>query len=204
MGDMRPLTYCSGHMSLIPGLPTQVLSETSPTQSTKGCTSHRLFPSCSRQSPEIKAPSGLGGHLISGVRVCVCPVCVGDNFYTKRHTGLTSQHIYLQLSSQILCLLISPDCDFSLTLPPLHLSLCVLHFFVWFFFFVFVFPRPLCLALWCSHSFHRGLSLAAAKQDQTSNYVGKRSVGGVWITDHCRISGVKKGTSTPPGDKVTA
>ncbi|XP_074489970.1 inositol hexakisphosphate and diphosphoinositol-pentakisphosphate kinase 1 isoform X7 [Sebastes fasciatus] len=38
----------------------EVLSETSPTQSSKGCTSHRLFPSCSRQSPEIKAASGLG------------------------------------------------------------------------------------------------------------------------------------------------
>ncbi|XP_074489967.1 inositol hexakisphosphate and diphosphoinositol-pentakisphosphate kinase 1 isoform X5 [Sebastes fasciatus] len=37
----------------------EVLSETSPTQSSKGCTSHRLFPSCSRQSPEIKAASGL-------------------------------------------------------------------------------------------------------------------------------------------------
>ncbi|XP_040893710.1 inositol hexakisphosphate and diphosphoinositol-pentakisphosphate kinase 2 isoform X3 [Toxotes jaculatrix] len=37
----------------------EVLSETSPTQSSKGCTSHRLFPSCSRQSPEIKPASGL-------------------------------------------------------------------------------------------------------------------------------------------------
>ncbi|XP_061750644.1 inositol hexakisphosphate and diphosphoinositol-pentakisphosphate kinase 2 isoform X7 [Nerophis ophidion] len=38
----------------------EVLSETSPTQSTKGCTSHRLFPMGSRQSPEIKPASGLG------------------------------------------------------------------------------------------------------------------------------------------------
>ncbi|XP_039988485.1 inositol hexakisphosphate and diphosphoinositol-pentakisphosphate kinase 2 isoform X4 [Xiphias gladius] len=38
----------------------EVLSETSPTQSSKGCTSHRLFPSCSRQSPEIKPAIGLG------------------------------------------------------------------------------------------------------------------------------------------------
>ncbi|CAI5665543.1 unnamed protein product [Oreochromis niloticus] len=38
----------------------EVLSETSPTHSTKGCTSHRLFISCSRQSPEIKPASGLG------------------------------------------------------------------------------------------------------------------------------------------------
>ncbi|XP_036962413.1 inositol hexakisphosphate and diphosphoinositol-pentakisphosphate kinase 2 isoform X6 [Acanthopagrus latus] len=37
----------------------EVLSETSPTQSSKGSTSHRLFPSCSRQSPEIKPASGL-------------------------------------------------------------------------------------------------------------------------------------------------
>ncbi|XP_031715088.1 inositol hexakisphosphate and diphosphoinositol-pentakisphosphate kinase 2 isoform X17 [Anarrhichthys ocellatus] len=44
----------------------EVLSETSPTQSSKGSTSHRLFPSGSRQSPEIKPASGLGGHLISG------------------------------------------------------------------------------------------------------------------------------------------
>ncbi|XP_031715079.1 inositol hexakisphosphate and diphosphoinositol-pentakisphosphate kinase 1 isoform X16 [Anarrhichthys ocellatus] len=38
----------------------EVLSETSPTQSSKGSTSHRLFPSGSRQSPEIKPASGLG------------------------------------------------------------------------------------------------------------------------------------------------
>ncbi|XP_039665126.1 inositol hexakisphosphate and diphosphoinositol-pentakisphosphate kinase 2 isoform X2 [Perca fluviatilis] len=44
----------------------EVLSETSPTQSSKGCTSHRLFPSCSRQSPEIKPASGLGS-LCSGL-----------------------------------------------------------------------------------------------------------------------------------------
>nr|XP_046249692.1 inositol hexakisphosphate and diphosphoinositol-pentakisphosphate kinase 1 isoform X3 [Scatophagus argus] len=44
----------------------EVLSETSPTQSSKGCTSHRLFHSCSRQSPEIKPTSGLGS-LCSGL-----------------------------------------------------------------------------------------------------------------------------------------
>ncbi|XP_076026280.1 inositol hexakisphosphate and diphosphoinositol-pentakisphosphate kinase 1 isoform X2 [Genypterus blacodes] len=44
----------------------EVLSETSPTQATKGPTSHRLFPSCSRQSPEIKPASGLGS-LCSGL-----------------------------------------------------------------------------------------------------------------------------------------
>ncbi|XP_034735428.1 inositol hexakisphosphate and diphosphoinositol-pentakisphosphate kinase 2 isoform X8 [Etheostoma cragini] len=37
----------------------EVLSETSPAQSSKGSTSHRLFPSCSHQSPEIKPASGL-------------------------------------------------------------------------------------------------------------------------------------------------
>ncbi|XP_057692366.1 inositol hexakisphosphate and diphosphoinositol-pentakisphosphate kinase 2-like isoform X6 [Corythoichthys intestinalis] len=37
----------------------EVLSETSPSQSSKGCTPHRLFPSGSRQSPEIKSASGL-------------------------------------------------------------------------------------------------------------------------------------------------
>ncbi|KAM7415043.1 hypothetical protein PAMA_019732 [Pampus argenteus] len=49
----------------------EVLSETSPTQSSKGCTSHRLFPSCSRQSPECKPASGLAfpytGSLSSGL-----------------------------------------------------------------------------------------------------------------------------------------
>ncbi|KAM7002372.1 inositol hexakisphosphate and diphosphoinositol-pentakisphosphate kinase 2 isoform 3-T3 [Tautogolabrus adspersus] len=44
----------------------EVLSETSPTQSSKGCTSHRLFPSVSRQSPEIKPTIGLGS-LCSGL-----------------------------------------------------------------------------------------------------------------------------------------
>uniref|UniRef100_A0AAQ5ZER6 Inositol hexakisphosphate and diphosphoinositol-pentakisphosphate kinase n=1 Tax=Amphiprion ocellaris TaxID=80972 RepID=A0AAQ5ZER6_AMPOC len=44
----------------------EVLSETSPTHSSKGCTSHRLFQSCSRQSPEIKPTSGLGS-LCSGL-----------------------------------------------------------------------------------------------------------------------------------------
>ncbi|XP_069384424.1 inositol hexakisphosphate and diphosphoinositol-pentakisphosphate kinase 2 isoform X9 [Paralichthys olivaceus] len=38
----------------------EVLSETSPTHSSKGSISHRLFPSCSRQSPEIKPTIGLG------------------------------------------------------------------------------------------------------------------------------------------------
>ncbi|XP_029909555.1 inositol hexakisphosphate and diphosphoinositol-pentakisphosphate kinase 1 isoform X4 [Myripristis murdjan] len=42
----------------------EVLSETSPTQSTKGSSSYRLFPS--RQSPEVKPASGLGS-LRSGL-----------------------------------------------------------------------------------------------------------------------------------------
>ncbi|XP_077566380.1 inositol hexakisphosphate and diphosphoinositol-pentakisphosphate kinase 1 isoform X4 [Stigmatopora nigra] len=37
----------------------QVLSETSPSQSSKSCAPHRLFPSGSRQSPDIKSASGL-------------------------------------------------------------------------------------------------------------------------------------------------
>uniref|UniRef100_A0A8C2WFT0 Inositol hexakisphosphate and diphosphoinositol-pentakisphosphate kinase n=1 Tax=Cyclopterus lumpus TaxID=8103 RepID=A0A8C2WFT0_CYCLU len=45
---------------------TQVLSETPPTQSSKASTTHRLFPSGSRQSPEIKPASGLGS-LCSGL-----------------------------------------------------------------------------------------------------------------------------------------
>ncbi|KAL6106350.1 ppip5k1 [Pungitius sinensis] len=44
----------------------EVLSETSPTQASKGSTSHRLLPSSSRQSPEIKPTSGLGS-LCSGL-----------------------------------------------------------------------------------------------------------------------------------------
>ncbi|XP_069384421.1 inositol hexakisphosphate and diphosphoinositol-pentakisphosphate kinase 2 isoform X6 [Paralichthys olivaceus] len=44
----------------------EVLSETSPTHSSKGSISHRLFPSCSRQSPEIKPTIGLGS-LCSGL-----------------------------------------------------------------------------------------------------------------------------------------
>ncbi|XP_067357366.1 inositol hexakisphosphate and diphosphoinositol-pentakisphosphate kinase 2 isoform X7 [Channa argus] len=44
----------------------EVLSETSPAQSSKGCTPHRLLPSCSRQSPEIKPAIGLGS-LCSGL-----------------------------------------------------------------------------------------------------------------------------------------
>ncbi|XP_055365974.1 inositol hexakisphosphate and diphosphoinositol-pentakisphosphate kinase 1 isoform X2 [Betta splendens] len=43
----------------------EVLSEASLTQSSK-CTSHRLLPSCSRQSPEIKPAMGLGS-LCSGL-----------------------------------------------------------------------------------------------------------------------------------------
>ncbi|XP_028304343.1 inositol hexakisphosphate and diphosphoinositol-pentakisphosphate kinase 2-like isoform X3 [Gouania willdenowi] len=44
----------------------EVLSETSPTQISKGCASHRLFHSSARQSPEIKPTSGLGS-LCSGL-----------------------------------------------------------------------------------------------------------------------------------------
>uniref|UniRef100_H3BZ98 Inositol hexakisphosphate and diphosphoinositol-pentakisphosphate kinase n=1 Tax=Tetraodon nigroviridis TaxID=99883 RepID=H3BZ98_TETNG len=44
----------------------EVLSETSSVQSCRGCTSHRLFHSCSRQSPEVRPASGLGS-LCSGL-----------------------------------------------------------------------------------------------------------------------------------------
>lgn len=51
---------------------SQVLSETLPTQSSKGSTSHRLFPTSSRHSPEIKPSSGLGEHLnFLYISVCV-------------------------------------------------------------------------------------------------------------------------------------
>nr|XP_020478382.1 inositol hexakisphosphate and diphosphoinositol-pentakisphosphate kinase 2-like isoform X10 [Monopterus albus] len=51
----------------------EVLSETSPSQSSKGCTTHRLFPLCSRQSPEIKPASGLGFEGCSMVP-SICPL----------------------------------------------------------------------------------------------------------------------------------
>ncbi|MEQ2200070.1 hypothetical protein XENOCAPTIV_021673, partial [Xenoophorus captivus] len=41
----------------------EVLSETSPNHTSKGCPSHRLFQSSSRQSPEIKPTGGLGQLL---------------------------------------------------------------------------------------------------------------------------------------------
>ncbi|XP_060932584.1 inositol hexakisphosphate and diphosphoinositol-pentakisphosphate kinase 1 isoform X2 [Limanda limanda] len=44
----------------------EVLSETPPDASSKGCTFHRLLPSCSYQSPEIKPTIGLGS-LCSGL-----------------------------------------------------------------------------------------------------------------------------------------
>ncbi|XP_053282589.1 inositol hexakisphosphate and diphosphoinositol-pentakisphosphate kinase 1 isoform X2 [Pleuronectes platessa] len=44
----------------------EVLSETPPDASSKGCTFHRLLPSCSHQSPEIKPTIGLGS-LCSGL-----------------------------------------------------------------------------------------------------------------------------------------
>lgn len=65
-----PGTTTRSHGTRPSALPVpQVLSETSPTQACRGCTSHRLFHSCSRQSPEVKPASGLGGHL--SPRECV-------------------------------------------------------------------------------------------------------------------------------------
>lgn len=68
-------TLIESHSTFLSGLhiPSQVLSETSPIQSCKGCTSHRLFHSCSRQSPEVKPASGLGGSLLSDVCLYSCP-----------------------------------------------------------------------------------------------------------------------------------
>uniref|UniRef100_A0AAX7VWK1 Inositol hexakisphosphate and diphosphoinositol-pentakisphosphate kinase n=1 Tax=Astatotilapia calliptera TaxID=8154 RepID=A0AAX7VWK1_ASTCA len=86
---------------LIPGLfgPTQVLSETSPTHSAKGCTSHRLFISCSRQSPEIKPASGLGS-LCSGLfsASALGVSCSAPNLrdYVRTH------HLTFLISSELL------------------------------------------------------------------------------------------------------
>ncbi|TKS73962.1 Inositol hexakisphosphate and diphosphoinositol-pentakisphosphate kinase 1 [Collichthys lucidus] len=63
----------------------EVLSETSPTQSSKGSTSHRLFPSCSRQSPEIKPTSSLCSGLFSASALGVS--CSAPNLrdYVRTH-----------------------------------------------------------------------------------------------------------------------
>ncbi|PWA24526.1 hypothetical protein CCH79_00011774 [Gambusia affinis] len=80
-----------------------VLSETSPNHSSKGCTSHRLFQSCSRQSPEIKPAGGLGQLLtlkcLYSFFVCVCLclcVCV------CHQVTLPSYRIYFKLSPPML------------------------------------------------------------------------------------------------------
>ncbi|XP_041853059.1 inositol hexakisphosphate and diphosphoinositol-pentakisphosphate kinase 2 isoform X6 [Melanotaenia boesemani] len=65
----------------------EVLSETSPTHSAKGCTSHRLFQSStSRQSPEIKPTSGLV-PLPSA-----CPVVPPTCETTSAHTTTTTEN----------------------------------------------------------------------------------------------------------------
>nr|XP_054599075.1 inositol hexakisphosphate and diphosphoinositol-pentakisphosphate kinase 2 isoform X5 [Nothobranchius furzeri] len=72
----------------------EVLSETSPNHSSKSCTSHRLFQSCCRQSPEIQAVSGLAGH---GFSVCTfkappaqppCITTIGSHHHS--HTAWSS------------------------------------------------------------------------------------------------------------------
>nr|XP_020478455.1 inositol hexakisphosphate and diphosphoinositol-pentakisphosphate kinase 2-like isoform X17 [Monopterus albus] len=65
----------------------EVLSETSPSQSSKGCTTHRLFPLCSRQSPEIKPASGLVLLPLG------CPVAPPTCGTTSARTTTTENHL---------------------------------------------------------------------------------------------------------------
>lgn len=106
---------------LIPGLfgPTQVLSETSPTHSAKGCTSHRLFISCSRQSPEIKPASGLGRDLIFGASVGECVFSLCSYLRSWPHRSFI-----FQPSSLRLLFITSCSCDFfpPFTLPLFHFT----------------------------------------------------------------------------------
>ncbi|XP_010768077.1 inositol hexakisphosphate and diphosphoinositol-pentakisphosphate kinase 1-like [Notothenia coriiceps] len=98
----------------------EVLSETSPSQSSKGSTSHRLFPSsCSRQSPEIKAASGLGGKPCSGVCVCFVYVCVCGEKDT-----LTLQHIVSPAVITDPLLITSPTFPNLCVFQSVDLSVC--------------------------------------------------------------------------------
>ncbi|XP_077424173.1 inositol hexakisphosphate and diphosphoinositol-pentakisphosphate kinase 1 isoform X2 [Vanacampus margaritifer] len=63
----------------------EVLSETSPSQSSKSGTSHRLFPSGSRQSPEIKPASGLGLFSASMLGVSCSAPNLRDYVRTHHH-----------------------------------------------------------------------------------------------------------------------
>lgn len=121
--NIRSLSNMLSISVLIPGLfgPTQVLSETSPTHSAKGCTSHRLFISCSRQSPEIKPASGLGRHLAFMERVWenVCFRCVHICVH-----GLTAHSFPASLR---LLFITSCGCDFFPPSPShfsISLSVC--------------------------------------------------------------------------------
>lgn len=114
---------------LIPGLfgPTQVLSETSPTHSAKGCTSHRLFISCSRQSPEIKPASGLGRDLIFGASVgeCVFSLCSYLRSWPHR-SFISSRHHCASSSSRAAAVTFLPPSpshfSISLSVCPSFLS----------------------------------------------------------------------------------
>ncbi|XP_053741546.1 inositol hexakisphosphate and diphosphoinositol-pentakisphosphate kinase 1 isoform X1 [Synchiropus splendidus] len=67
----------------------EVLLETSPNQSTKGSTSHRLFCSCSRQSPEIKPPQGsLCSGLFSASALGVSSSAPNLRDYVRTHHHL--------------------------------------------------------------------------------------------------------------------
>ncbi|XP_077373699.1 inositol hexakisphosphate and diphosphoinositol-pentakisphosphate kinase 1 isoform X1 [Festucalex cinctus] len=63
----------------------EVLSETSPAQASKSGTSHRLFPSGSRQSPEIKPASGLGLFSASMLGVSCSAPNLRDYVRTHHH-----------------------------------------------------------------------------------------------------------------------
>ncbi|XP_023198741.1 inositol hexakisphosphate and diphosphoinositol-pentakisphosphate kinase 2-like isoform X7 [Xiphophorus maculatus] len=87
----------------------EVLSETSPNHSSKGCTSHRLFQSCSRQSPEIKPAGGLepSDELAELALQGFDPVALDRSF--SYHLHHCPYHLRL-LRTQLMCGLELSDC----------------------------------------------------------------------------------------------
>ncbi|XP_043981446.1 inositol hexakisphosphate and diphosphoinositol-pentakisphosphate kinase 2 isoform X6 [Gambusia affinis] len=87
----------------------EVLSETSPNHSSKGCTSHRLFQSCSRQSPEIKPAGGLepSDELAELALQGFDPVALDRSF--SYHLHHCPYHLRL-LRTQLICGLEFSDC----------------------------------------------------------------------------------------------
>lgn len=118
--NIRSLNNMLSISVLIPGLfgPTQVLSETSPTHSAKGCTSHRLFISCTRQSPEIKPASGLGRDLIFGASVGECVFSLCSYLRSWPHRSFISSRYHCA------SFITSCSCDFftPFTLPLFHFT----------------------------------------------------------------------------------